>query len=92
MGKGTLRFTRICPVCETEFVPTNANQFYCSLECRRIGHNRGIRGNPNPTRGASFSIDAEPETHEDNMKAIADMVKNDPFYGQHQVEEMRRKK
>ena len=92
MGKGILNFTRICPVCHTEFQPTNAHQFYCSLECRKTGHNLGLRANPNISRGAGFAIDAKPESHADNMQRIADMVKNDPFYGQHQLEEARRRK
>jgi hypothetical protein len=51
-----------------------------------------LRANPNISRGAGFAIDAKPESHADNMQRIADMVKNDPFYGQHQLEESRRKK
>ncbi len=87
MGKGSYN-NKVCPICHTEFIPTNAHQWYCSPDCQKVGHNKGLRGDPGLKRGAEFAMDAEPESHADNMKRISDMVKNDPFYGQHQVDEL----
>lgn len=31
---GNAKATKVCPVCETEFVPRRAGMIYCSAGCR----------------------------------------------------------
>lgn len=66
---------RECPVCKKEFIPTSGSQIYCSFECKL--EMQKIR---KPKAGNAVRVTPSSEMS-DNMKKIAEMVKDDPRYG-----------
>ncbi|MBR2740440.1 MAG: hypothetical protein IKD87_07195 [Oscillospiraceae bacterium] len=66
---------RECPVCKKEFMPTSGSQIYCSFECKM--EMQRIR---KPKVGNAVRV-TPPSKMSDNMKKIAEMVKDDPRYG-----------
>ena len=67
---------RVCPICEREFMPKNPTQVYCSHECLLQGRRK--RYAKYAQKGNAVKVTAKLS---DNMKAIAEMVKDDPRYG-----------
>ena len=69
---------RVCPICEKEFMPKNPTQVYCSHECLLQGRRK--RYAKYAQKGNAVKVTSSSELS-DNMKKIAEMVKDDPRYG-----------
>ena len=85
---------RKCTICGKEFAAKNANQWYCSQECRKEGERTKARQGTvkKVHRGMFYDVTEREKPKTNNMEKIAEMVKHDPFYGKHQAEEYRSKK
>lgn len=66
---------RECPVCKKVFTPTSGSQVYCSAECKNE-----MRSIVRQRVGNAVRV-TPPSKMSDNMKKIAEMVKDDPRYG-----------
>ena len=66
---------RECPVCKKVFTPASGSQIYCSAECKNE-----MRNIVRQRVGNAVKVTA-PSELSDNMKKIAEMVKDDPRYG-----------
>ena len=66
---------RECPVCKKVFTPASGNQVYCSAECKNE-----MRSIVRQRVGNAVKVTPSSELS-DNMKKIAEMVKDDPRYG-----------
>lgn len=66
---------RECPVCKKVFTPTSGSQVYCSAECKNE-----MRNIVRQRVGNAVKV-TPPSQLSDNMKKIAEMVKDDPRYG-----------
>ena len=66
---------RECSVCKKVFTPTSGSQIYCSAECKNE-----MRNIVRQRVGNAVKVTA-PSELSDNMKKIAEKVKDDPRYG-----------
>ena len=66
---------RECPVSKKVFTPASGSQIYCSAECKNE-----MRNIVRQRVGNAVKVTA-PSELSDNMKKIAEMVKDDPRYG-----------
>lgn len=66
---------KACPVCGKMFDPVGTKQIYCSRECK-LAKKRERRA-----RQRAENTIVVPKNISDNMRAIREMVKDDPSYG-----------